>query len=286
MKKQSASLRAFSLIELSIVILVIGILIAGVTQGAALVNKMKLTTARTITESSPVASIKDLEFWVEATSEKSFDDAETAENSPISTWYDLNLQSNKYNATQSTVANKPKYVSKGINDLPAVSFDGVNDSLNLAAVIPGLANYTVILVEARSAATSGAMIGSSPSGAMLGYNGVDDTLLFLFHHSNEGVNDWSQYTIDAYTSPTPRIMSFLNRVNGSTGATSVYVNGALLGTAPRVLQGDGSYEIGHGLSAYYQGNIGEIIIFNRSLKTEERQSVERYLAKKWKITIS
>lgn len=47
---------AFSLIELSIVVLVIGILIAGFIQGSKLVSKAALNSARTLTESSPVAS--------------------------------------------------------------------------------------------------------------------------------------------------------------------------------------------------------------------------------------
>jgi prepilin-type N-terminal cleavage/methylation domain-containing protein len=57
MKNQS---KAFSLIELSIVILIIGILIAGVTQGSRLVRESKITTAVTLTQSAPIASVKDL----------------------------------------------------------------------------------------------------------------------------------------------------------------------------------------------------------------------------------
>jgi prepilin-type N-terminal cleavage/methylation domain-containing protein len=47
---------AFSLIELSIVILVIGLLIAGAIQGSKMISKAALSSARTLTESSPVAS--------------------------------------------------------------------------------------------------------------------------------------------------------------------------------------------------------------------------------------
>ena len=51
MKRQ----QAFSLIELSIVILVIGILIPGVMQGRELISKVHLQTARLLTTSSPVS---------------------------------------------------------------------------------------------------------------------------------------------------------------------------------------------------------------------------------------
>jgi len=57
--------KAFSLIELSIVILIIGILVAGVTSSSRLVKRMKIITAQNLTTSSPISSIKDLIFWYE-----------------------------------------------------------------------------------------------------------------------------------------------------------------------------------------------------------------------------
>jgi len=48
--------QAFSLVELSIVILIIGVLIAGVIQGSNLVTKFRIKTAQTLTQSSPVSS--------------------------------------------------------------------------------------------------------------------------------------------------------------------------------------------------------------------------------------
>jgi hypothetical protein len=39
------------------------------------------------------------------------------------------------------------------------------------------------------------------------------------------------------------------------------------------------------LNAYYSGLIGEVIIFSRSLRAEERQDVEKYLGKKWGIAV-
>jgi prepilin-type N-terminal cleavage/methylation domain-containing protein len=67
---------AFSLIELSIVILVIGLLIAGALQGSNMISKAALSSARTLTESSPVASIRSLSLWFESTSKASFIDSE------------------------------------------------------------------------------------------------------------------------------------------------------------------------------------------------------------------
>ena len=55
--------KAFSLIELSVVILIIGILVAGVTSSSRSVKRMKILTAQNLTTSAPVSSIKDLIFW-------------------------------------------------------------------------------------------------------------------------------------------------------------------------------------------------------------------------------
>lgn len=102
MKRNSA----FSLIELSIVILVIGILIAGITQSSRLVKQVRIRTAQTLTQSSPVNSIKDLAVWFEPTMESSFADSETQNNSTITNWYDINSHSSiKNNATQDTATN-------------------------------------------------------------------------------------------------------------------------------------------------------------------------------------
>lgn len=81
--------KAFSLIELSIVILIIGILIAGVTQGSRLVGAMRLASAKALTQSSPIASMRNLHSWYEATSEGSFLEAETEDSTALTIWKDI-----------------------------------------------------------------------------------------------------------------------------------------------------------------------------------------------------
>lgn len=90
--------KAFSLIELSIVVLIIGILVAGVTQSSRLIRKMSLATAQSLTRSSPVNSIKDIVGWWETCLDESFGGTQPEEDQNggtdgISTWYDLNPQS-------------------------------------------------------------------------------------------------------------------------------------------------------------------------------------------------
>jgi len=120
--------KAFSLIELSIVILIIGILIAGVTQGSRLITQMRLNTARTLTNSSPVASIKDLVFWFEPTLEESFLSSQAEDQLQISQWNDINPQSIKKYFALKTASAHVTYEDNAINSLPGVRFNGANSA--------------------------------------------------------------------------------------------------------------------------------------------------------------
>ena len=106
--------KAFSLIELSIVLLIIGLLVAGITQSSRLVQKFRIRTAQTLTESSPVNGIRNLVAWYETTSQASFDS--TIDNGvAVSSWYDISPSVNKSNATQTTAANRPVYTENDIH---------------------------------------------------------------------------------------------------------------------------------------------------------------------------
>ena len=82
---------AFSLIELSVVILIVGILVIGITKGKSIYNVARLFSAKSLTQKSPVISIDKLVMWLETTSDKSFITSEITATTPtISTWNDLN----------------------------------------------------------------------------------------------------------------------------------------------------------------------------------------------------
>ena len=52
--------KGFSLVEISIVLLIVGILISGITTYSRLVKQMKLSAVKHITAASPVPAIKGL----------------------------------------------------------------------------------------------------------------------------------------------------------------------------------------------------------------------------------
>lgn len=134
MKYKLQNKKAFSMIELSIVILVVGIIIAAITHGSRMIDASRLASARLLTGTSPVNEISDLALWLDATAERSFDLADQVDEVAIDNWYDMNPQlTSKINFTQSSGILQPTYEANGINNMPSVQFDGSDDYMTLAA---------------------------------------------------------------------------------------------------------------------------------------------------------
>lgn len=285
----------FSLIELSIVILVIGILVIGITQGSRIIRESKLKSARALTTSSPVASTSGLIIWIESTSEKSFADSEEVDTTlgttgTISTWNDINPQASTQNSpTQGVTADKPRYIASGINGLPSINFDGVSDFMNFDGSALANNNYTVIAVEQRRSATA----------PMYFIGGSGITLNTRFHagYFTNTAPAFRQYSNDfdalgavgGYTSPIPRIHMF---VFNSNSGKKYYLNGTDTtltntggGVATNGLTSNAGAIIGKvgPENLHFNGDIGEIIIFNKTLNNLERTSIESYLESKWSI---
>ena len=100
---------AFSLIEISVVILIIGVIIAGVVSSTILVKKSRITSAQALTSSSPVNNIQDLSFWLESSLDKSFEDSQSSDGAPLTSWYDIKQLGTKTNATVPAGSDSPTY---------------------------------------------------------------------------------------------------------------------------------------------------------------------------------
>ena len=278
------------------VILIIGVLTVGVISANSLIKKSKLTSARSQTSSSVVGATKGLVAWFEATSEKSFLDAQTSDGEKISIWNDINpLSTKKFSASQSTSGNQPIYKSNGINDLPALKFDGAATYLEQAYDFNlNPAALTIFAVVKTSAvATYGTIISSRTDSPHLGFmlysapnSPIDYEAWF-----GDGNSNWNESSTPHSTIilEKPSILSLTN--NGS--AMSFFNNGALVGSAaiPMVQNSTYPLRIGAGKNEnatplyFYNGYIGELIIFKRVLGNEERKMIEDYLSKKWEIKL-
>jgi len=292
--------QAFSLIELSIVILIIGILVAGVTQSSRLINAMKLQSLRSLTLSSVVTTIPGLFAWYETSLEKNFatgsagaySDVLTADNnSSIARWNDLNpLSTDKYHATQANVAEQPIYIENAVNGLGVLRFSG---NKSFATTYPFFDSaFSIFMVVSRNNDIYWRCIVADivPANAGALCAGQDASIT------------WTVYQPFVYSGATslaiPRNIPVIFEVH-SRGITSSFTisinlyNNAVASSSPMNLSG-----IAKGLSGdigrsrlngnggdYWIGDIGEIIVYKRMLNNDERIDVEKYLAKKWAIKI-
>lgn len=282
MPNKSTLKKAFSLIELSIVILIIGILVAGVTQSSRLVRQFRLKTAQALTQNSPVASIKDLVMWFEASSATSIVEAEAEDGLPVSTWYDINPQSiTKYNVTQATANKRPLYSENVINGAPALKFDGTNDSLILSPEYTLNINQTSIVVFKPSTATENGMILSTTSNSGGRYQ-------IIRYQGDAGlITTWNGivYQPAITASANAQIIAFVQ----SGSAVQFFSNGTALSAATVNNETYKFSQIGEldvNDQGPFDGYIAEIIIFDRALKLEERKAIEAYLGKKYGIRVS
>lgn len=286
----------FSLLELSIVMLITAILVGAISQGSRILARSKLTGAQALTKSAPVPRISNLLVWWETTMEDSFIASE-ANLGPIGTWYNLSPSSNRTNnATQAQISapdQRPVLTNNKINGLPALVFDGTNSFFVFDGKALANQDYSVAVVEQR-------LSGKSNNYYLSGNDvtAIPNNNLFLGYRLNNKsafsqTSNGYDVTVPVFsTGVVTRIHVF--RFNSSIGK-NYYINGVsqtlsvILGGTPSLTTGLVSNTVAqigrHLASTYYFGNIGEIIIFNKYINDDERKDVEQYLGKKWGIAI-
>jgi prepilin-type N-terminal cleavage/methylation domain-containing protein len=297
--------QAFTLIELSIVLLIVGILITGVVTYSRLVKQMKLTTIKQITYSSPVAGIKGLSLWLETTLDNSLTGAVNPinpdENEKIISWNDINPQtSTRVIVSQSTDSLRPTLTTTGtLNELPGIKFDGTQYLSTIKANggnIPlnaGDDSFTLITVFQtnvnsgvnQSVIEQNSTNSSQPSGARAS---LLLSSLATYGFCGEGVDYWSCQT---YLPKTPYISAII--VNDS-GLTKIYSNSTSSTCSSTINSNtlnisDAGFFIGvkgTSLVERMNGVIYEIIIFDRVINTEELNDTMRYLSKKYAIKLN
>lgn len=280
MKKNSA----FSLLELSIVIAVVGAIIAGIMQSRVVLSKSRLSAAQTQTTQSPVPNIADLVGWWETTSERSFSTTEAIDASTITNWYDVNPQAlSALNATQSTSGSRPSYKTNMENGLPMVYFSGTKYMTLPDGTVPyNDTSYTVFIVGKFSSTCSSGTCNIISSGAASSSN------LNSFQYTSTAVkNNWNSSSLSATASiATLHIYSFTYK--NSVGR-KIYVDGtqtASDSTTSRTSTNATNLFGSSSSSTNITGYLGEVIIYQRALNSEERKSVEKYLSRKWGPAVS
>jgi type II secretory pathway pseudopilin PulG len=294
MKKQSLSKNkknkmGFSLLELSIVILVIGILVIGITKGSAIMSKAKIGSARSLTNGSPVLQISDLLAWYEPVLDSSFTAANAFDGTSLTGgWLDNNpSKSALNNAAAGGVV--PLYEEDGINNLPSINFSG-GARMTFDASYLNQKDYTIFIVEQKRSTTA--------TQRFLNFGGVSGTNAFGYSTNTavQGSTGAHTVTVPALvgTGYVSRIITFLTDSTVTNGRKA-FVNGGGDGTGVSSatpisgITGTNTGIIGADTSAGanpYTGYISEIIIFSRALKADERNDIQDYLSKKYGIKVT
>lgn len=287
--------KAYSLLELSIVTIIIGVLISGVLSGVGMVKSSRVANARLFTTKSVVSEISGLVAWYEASMKESFNTSETTDGTALTAWYDLNPGSNsniygatKKNALVSSSSDTTFYAS-GINSTPSVKFTGATNAKFVLTLSGSASNFyqgssaqaTIFLVVrplSAPSSTTQVVLDSISSGSTTSI-GIEDTALNLNAGSSVDLSTTfaiaTDYVIAAYFNTTSS-QAFVNEATTAIGSGSIGSNsitGLTIGTDKSGSNG-------------FNGLISEIIVYNRPLKTQERKDVMFYLAKKYRISVT
>lgn len=291
--------KAFSLVELSIVLIIIALLVVGVIGGQRLIALGKLSTAKTTTKSSPVSSIKGLALWLEPTLPESILEDDTEDGTPIAQWKDINTQVGNPQAV--IINGAPEYKSElaleTINRIPAIRFDGAADYLTID-------NFTLntemtIFFVGKFPNSDFAMTLVDANGLGVQVSGGEDAGQFALYlkglnSSNEasdiavGAADWFG-DIEAVGTVRYNGSEALYRRNdedltesnvSSTFSEGTIINNAVTGT---LHIGAARPQVTGAVSNFSAGSLGEVIIFDRALPDTEMNLVIEYLMSKWAI---
>lgn len=257
--------KAFSLIEVAVVVLIMGILIAGITTYSSLIQKFSLLTAASITKSSPVLGIYGLEAWYETSLSESFKSDEASNGSYITQWRDINPNSTRsILATPNAASNRHKYIEGvfGSSFLPAVRFDGVDDFL-IASGLSIISKQITVFMVAKRRAVSYATGGLSfiLSSASTDYNNNKSFVAFDESAAGLTLQTFSNSTALSIAShPGTGIAYIVETVFDGTKNT-VYLNGVASPSAnvSSVFEIDKIYiGVRSPYMGYYNGDIAEI----------------------------
>lgn len=300
MKKLFKS-RAFSLLELSVALMVISLAIASIVKTNDLLIDMKINSAENLTKSSPVRSIKGLILWLDSSTKDSFKDSERTDGGQITVWKDINPQANKkyYALTSSTAAITYKELTD-MNDLPALYFDGSSSSAKFTlSKTESSADYTAIItpdndftyfVVSKLDTDAGSSVTAFSNGYLGGWgyamSGASGSRYRRVAYPSVGnIN-----TISSDGSERPEIVTVTYSGN-SDQTTTMRVNGASVSVSASSISADnpdtalyiGNVSSG---SSQWKGYISEIILFKRVLNSDDIGKIEEYLSKKYKIKLN
>ena len=296
--KKNQPHKAFSLIEISIVILIIGILISGVSLGVDLYKDFRIASAKSLIQNSRVGRINDLVLWLEASQKSSFEPSDIKDGQRITKWKNINQnilpQERVLNDANPTTATGPFFREQVVGNLPSIEFTPNEDQcLWVGSGFDGASKNSSIYLLIRTKedwvdTNQPRLLSRILNPTQYSIWDIRSNVL-VYSNGDISSNPYSYMGIYKIN-PTSTVLHELiidrknaisyNIIGNANGyGVSGLVNDTFIGSyASQGL----SIRCGGGLnkaSAYYS----EIIIFERALNSKERDDVKDYLIKKWNI---
>jgi len=202
--------------------------------------------------------------------------------------------------SQSTAANRPTYTASGINSLPCMTLDGVNDTiissesavytalkdtsaytifyvaqitdLNAIEVIFGVGNSTNTTIGTRRWGTT------NTGGGKWSNNNTNDASS-VFTASSSGATNTNANVFEWF-SPGTTVSLSVNGAAADPNAAScnpgtLTPNNSAIGCRPSSV-----------LGSFYKGKLGELLIYNNNVSSTDRSTIRSWLGSKWGITVS
>ena len=280
--------KGFSLIEISVVILIIGVLIAGISQASDMIDDAALKGARTASKGSRVGRIKDLVLWLDAVSDGASLTAaskQAVDGDAVTQLKDLNPRSSA--KLTLTSAGTSIFNSNKVSGLPGLNLSGGNFFKLTDRFDNSTIDYTIYLVyQPVVLPASGTQVifeKRSSEGAAFPYRLEIDSNGFYKFSDSAGVAAFG-----AKKASTGKV-NIIRLSRSSTASLSIVVddvpNTAVAGSTSAINSDEliiGAKNAANPTN-HANGRLGELIIFERDLASSEEADIETYLFKKWKI---
>jgi hypothetical protein len=234
------------------------------------------------------STLTGLKVWLKAA------DLALADNAAVASWTDA---ATGLAFAQAIGANQPTYKTTAFNGLPCVRFDGTNDSLAVASSVLTVASRTVVIVCRSGLSSITTTEGLLSLDNILNfYVGVALTTGRMRSVYKDGSNVTT--TVEAtsgnqFLDTTQRLavawvhdtsggnVTTVLRKNGTDRKRSTSAAGNTTPTATTIRVGALT-----NTGNWFNGDIAELLAWNRALSTAELLSVERYAGNKYGITVS
>ena len=281
--------KGFSLIEISVVILIIGVLIAGISQASDMIDEAALKGARTASRGSRVPRVKDLVLWVDAVSDGASLTAagkQAVDDQAVTQLKDLNPRSSAkltLTGTGTSIFNSNK-----VSGLPGLNLSGSNYFKLTDRFDNSTIDYTIYLVYQPavlpSSGTQFIFEKRSSVGATFPYRlEIDSAGFYKFSDSAVAVAAYGAKKASAGK------VNIIRLARSSAASLSIVVddvpNVAVAGSTSAINSDELIIGAKNAASPtnHANGRLGELIIFERDLVSSEEADIETYLFRKWKV---